>query len=254
VSLDVIAHRGFAGTNPENTAGAFRAAAPDADAVELDVRLTADGDPVVFHDDRLDDLTDATGAVGATPTATVCAAEVLGSGERVPRLREAVAAVPADVGLNVELKGPGTTPIRPNESLPPGDRAAARARWTPLVDAVREDLADAPHDVLYSSFCEGALAAVRARCDAPVAPVVGADLSAGLEVAARYGASAVHPRATLVAGTPFADGVGVDVVARAADAGMAVNAWTVTTWRRAAGLRAAGVDGVIADYPGLTRW
>ena len=47
----VIAHRGGAGLNPENTLAAFRdAVARGCDGAELDVQLSADGQVVVFHD------------------------------------------------------------------------------------------------------------------------------------------------------------------------------------------------------------
>jgi glycerophosphoryl diester phosphodiesterase len=47
----VIGHRGASGRLPENTLAAFRGALEDgADGVELDVRLSADGVPVVVHD------------------------------------------------------------------------------------------------------------------------------------------------------------------------------------------------------------
>jgi glycerophosphoryl diester phosphodiesterase len=47
----VIAHRGAPAEAPENTLLAFEAAVrAGADALELDVRLTADGAPVVIHD------------------------------------------------------------------------------------------------------------------------------------------------------------------------------------------------------------
>lgn len=263
--VTVVAHRGFAGRYPENTLGAARAAAADADAVELDVTATADGDPVAFHDSRLggrDDggLTDREGYVWEASTETVTETEVLDSGLTVPTLADAVDAVPPEIGLNVELKNPGTAAVRPGESLDGTDLAAARERWGPFVDRVLDDLADAPHDVLFSSFCEGALAAVRGRSDAPVAPIVWDDVEMGLAVARRYDAAAIHPPWNLVAGTPFAGeeycqgsvaGPRVDVVSRARDAGLAVNAWTVDTWYRADRLRAAGVNGVIADYPGL---
>jgi glycerophosphoryl diester phosphodiesterase len=245
----VVAHRGFAGRCPENTVAAFAAAAPDADAVELDVRPTADGDAVVFHDDRLDDLTDARGLVRETPTDRVLAAEVLGSGETVPRLADVVAAVPADTALNVELKSPGTATRRPDQSLSSRDRETARTRWQGFVDRVAETLADAPHEVLYSSFCEGALAAVRDRGDAAVAPLTATDGRRALDVAARHDAAAVHPAWGLVLDS--ADGAGLVESAHAS--GLAVNAWTVDTWHRAARLDDAGVDGCIADYPGLVR-
>jgi glycerophosphoryl diester phosphodiesterase len=62
----VIAHRGASAEAPENTLPAFEVAVQrGADAFELDVRLTADGAPVVIHDDTLDRTTDRTGLVRA---------------------------------------------------------------------------------------------------------------------------------------------------------------------------------------------
>jgi glycerophosphoryl diester phosphodiesterase len=49
-----IAHRGFSATCPENTYAAFEAAlAESIDAIETDVQLTHDGEPVVYHDRTL---------------------------------------------------------------------------------------------------------------------------------------------------------------------------------------------------------
>ncbi|MEN3333426.1 MAG: glycerophosphoryl diester phosphodiesterase [Blastocatellia bacterium] len=62
----VIAHRGASGLAPENTLTAFRLAiALGADGFELDVQLSADGQPVVIHDARLNRTTERTGAVAA---------------------------------------------------------------------------------------------------------------------------------------------------------------------------------------------
>jgi glycerophosphoryl diester phosphodiesterase len=50
----IVGHRGASGRLPENTLAAFRGALEDgADGVELDVRLSADGVPVVVHDATL---------------------------------------------------------------------------------------------------------------------------------------------------------------------------------------------------------
>lgn len=70
----IIAHRGASHAEPENTVAAFRRAAElGADAVELDVRTTADGLLVVHHDAELPDgrriaATDAAGLPGHVPT------------------------------------------------------------------------------------------------------------------------------------------------------------------------------------------
>jgi glycerophosphoryl diester phosphodiesterase len=62
----VIAHRGASGAAPENTLAAFELAARQgADAFELDVRLTADGVPVVLHDPTLERTTDRAGPLAA---------------------------------------------------------------------------------------------------------------------------------------------------------------------------------------------
>ena len=72
----VIAHRGSSAEAPENTLLAFEAAVRrGADAVELDVRLTADGAPVVIHDATLDRTTDRSGPVAALTLAELRAVD-----------------------------------------------------------------------------------------------------------------------------------------------------------------------------------
>ena len=61
----VIAHRGSSAYAPENTLAAFQLAAEQgADAIELDVDLTRDGQVVVMHDATIDRTTDGHGRVG----------------------------------------------------------------------------------------------------------------------------------------------------------------------------------------------
>jgi len=65
-SRPIIAHRGASGAAPENTLPAFDLAVRQgADAIELDVRLTADGVPVVLHDATLDRTTGGHGQMRA---------------------------------------------------------------------------------------------------------------------------------------------------------------------------------------------
>jgi glycerophosphoryl diester phosphodiesterase len=230
----VVAHRGFAGVNPENTVAAVRAAADRADLVEVDVRACRDGTPVVFHDARLDDggesrgVTDGRGAVSRASSREVTAAEVLDSGETVPTLSALVDATA--VPLNVELKATGTGDDDPG-------------RWRSVVDRIYGALDD--RRVLFSSFHEGALSAIREREPEASLAVLGREPRMGVELARRCDATAVHLPA---------DRIGPAVVATAHDAGLSVNAWTVRTWREAAAVVGMGVDGLIADYPGLERW
>ena len=62
----VIAHRGGAGTAPENTMAAFEnAITVDADYYELDVRISSDDSLMIIHDGTVDRTTDGTGSVSA---------------------------------------------------------------------------------------------------------------------------------------------------------------------------------------------
>ncbi|MEY9868249.1 glycerophosphoryl diester phosphodiesterase [Peribacillus sp. B2I2] len=60
----IFAHRGSAGTHPENTMSAFKEAARvGADGIETDVQLSKDGEVVIIHDEKLDRTTNASGYV-----------------------------------------------------------------------------------------------------------------------------------------------------------------------------------------------
>ncbi len=62
--LEIIAHRGYSAIAPENTLSAFNAAIQhQADSIEFDVQLSADGIPVIIHDSTLDRTTNGTGKV-----------------------------------------------------------------------------------------------------------------------------------------------------------------------------------------------
>jgi len=154
----VIAHRGYAGIAPENTVeAATRAAAHEETAMlEIDVQPAACETPVVIHDERLDGsrdgrpLTDATGLVWETPLEDLQETHVLGTNATVPTLAEFLAAVPETVGINVELKNPGTTELRVGESLSSAERDQRRELWQPFVERVVADCATFGGDLLFS--------------------------------------------------------------------------------------------------------
>ena len=103
----LIAHRGFAAENPENTVAAVEAATATTDRLELDVRRCGTGELVAFHDATLGRVTDASGRVSETPYERLAGLSVEGSGEPVPTLAAALDAVPADAWLILELKERG---------------------------------------------------------------------------------------------------------------------------------------------------
>lgn len=121
----VIAHRTTMGHAPENTLLGIRTALEmGCDGVEIDVRLCADGVPVLIHDDDLSRTTDASGRVAAASLESLAAVDA-GQGESVPTLRDALVLVNGRMLLIVELK------------VTPGDDVGA------LCDAVLHDLTEA---------------------------------------------------------------------------------------------------------------
>ena len=103
-----VAHRGLHDLDrgiAENTTSAFRAALRSGYAIECDVGLSADGQPVVFHDDALGRLTGADGALESRTAAELMALPVLGTRDTVPRLADLLALVAGRVPLLIELKG-----------------------------------------------------------------------------------------------------------------------------------------------------
>src|SRR5437016_7408190 len=89
---EIVGHRGAAGLEPENTLPSFRRAVElGVEWVELDVRLTADGHPVLLHDEALDRTTTATGPVAAVTLDTL--RSIRASGHPIPTLPEALAAL-----------------------------------------------------------------------------------------------------------------------------------------------------------------
>lgn len=103
----VVGHRGAAGLEPENTLQAFdRAVDTGVDAVEFDVRATADDHLVVIHDRRVDRTTDGTGVVAEFTLAELRELDA-GDGQPVPTLGETLDHLAgATVDLVVELKEP----------------------------------------------------------------------------------------------------------------------------------------------------
>jgi glycerophosphoryl diester phosphodiesterase len=100
-----IAHRGLHGANVvENSLAAARAAVALNYAIECDVQLSADGDAVVFHDDDLERLTDATGPLSRFTAAALSHVELRGASETIPTLTRLLDAIGGRSQLVVELK------------------------------------------------------------------------------------------------------------------------------------------------------
>ena len=102
-----IAHRGLWSPDgaPENSLAAFDAACRAGYGMELDVQLSADGEAVVFHDDRLEHrLTTACGRVAEHSAAELTSIRIGSSAETIPTLAQALQRVAGRSLLVIELK------------------------------------------------------------------------------------------------------------------------------------------------------
>ena len=99
------AHRGLHDEKrPENSLAAFAAAVDAGYGIELDVRLSADGVLVVFHDDTLDRMTAESGRVDKRSLAELKEITLAESDERIPEFAEVLRLVDGRVPLLVEIK------------------------------------------------------------------------------------------------------------------------------------------------------
>lgn len=119
-NVKAIAHRGLAGSAPENTLSAYKIARKKGfEYAECDVSFTADGAAVLLHDDTVDRTSDGTGSIGAMTFAQARTLD-FGSwydekfaGERIPLFSEFISLCRA-IGLHpyIELKPTGATQER----------------------------------------------------------------------------------------------------------------------------------------------
>jgi glycerophosphoryl diester phosphodiesterase len=221
----IIAHRGASAEKPENTLAAFRRAlALDVDGIELDVQMTADGVPVVFHDPTLRRLTGARGRLAARTWRELRALRVL-EREPIPRLVDVLRLTRGLAIVQIELKG------GPVEPVVQAIRAARAAEWVSLASfdarlvATCRDQAPAIPRQLISSGRVAPASLVRqlAACGA-----------AGLSVDHREIRSEAwlhhfHQR------------------------GYSVWSWTVNDPATARRLAGWGIDGLLGDDPALLR-
>lgn len=107
----VVAHRGASGTFPENTARAFREAiCLGVEMIEFDVRMSADGQLIVIHDETVDRTSNGSGRVAEMTLAEIETLDAGGwfaaefAGERFLTLSQTLELMPPEMRLNVHVK------------------------------------------------------------------------------------------------------------------------------------------------------
>lgn len=241
----VVAHRGASAQAPENTLEAFRRAAEvGADAVELDVHLTADDQLAVIHDPDLARTTNHHGNVADMTMDEIRAADAgytfarsddagypfRNRGLRVPTLPEVLEWLPDDLGLVVEIK--------------------ARAAVEPAVEALRSHPVRQSGRASLISFDEASIE--QAHALDPELPtgyllVPTQPIEPALVWATEHGHAAVHP---------WDGDLGIDpaqILARALAYGRLVGCYVVDDPERMRQLAAYGLWGFVTNVPDLAR-
>ena len=238
-----LAHRGSRVLWPENTMFAFAGAVDQLGYhyLELDVRLTADRIPVVFHDATLERTTSGTGKVSdytLDDLRSIDAAyrfdpdhdyPLRGTGIGISTLEDVYRTWP-EVRLNVDLKASG-------------------AEWA-VAEVIRSS--DAEHRTLIGSFYDRRIARFRRITEGRVAVSAGPTAAAAMWSASRGGRTT--RRKVQAYQLPF-DYRGFKIDAKLIDsihrAGAHVHLWTVN---RADDMRRfldMGVDGIVTDRPDI---
>lgn len=216
----LVGHRGASEDALENSLESLSlAVAQGADMAELDLRLTADGHLVSFHDADLERLAGSSKRVEELTLAELSDHRV--DGAAIPSLADVFERLPLDYPLNLELKLTHADP----------DRFVAA-----LMEAVGER-----GNLLISSFDAGLLTAVRAAApELPLAPLARRDVQQLLSTAGDLGAYSVHCHRRMAS---------LELVAAATSFGWPVLVYTVNDVETAAELLGLGVAGLFTDAP-----
>ncbi len=144
----MVAHRGASGVAPENTMAAFRIALDQgAHMIEIDLQLTSDDIPVIFHDSALERTSSGKGIAGQKKYEEISGLDA-GSwfseefaGEKIPSLEEFSKFIKDKAYLNIEIKSRKTSPIE--------------GRLEKILDVIKEH--ELGQYTLFSSFDHGLL-------------------------------------------------------------------------------------------------
>ncbi len=232
----IIGHRGAAAYAPENTIASFeKAYALGCRFIEFDVMLSADGEPFVFHDDKLKRTTNGRGEFGLM-TAQYLESLDAGSwfskhfrGEKIPRFKETIQwLVTRDMDANIEIKPyPNQTEQTTIAVLTHLNRYWPQDKKLPLI----------------SSFSYEALTLCRSLApEIPIGLLLDAWQENWLELAQNLSCVSIHFNKRALTSHR---------VQAILAAGYQVYAYTINRKRQALKLFSWGVDAIFSDYPDL---
>jgi glycerophosphoryl diester phosphodiesterase len=218
----VISHAACGGHAPENTLAGIRAALDfGVDAIEVDVRASAEGVPILMHDPTVDRSTSGSGAVAELSLEQLRFLDA--GGEPVPTLTEVLDSTLGRALLVIEIKQPGIE-----------EQIAAVVRDRDAID-----------DVMVWSFVPQALESMRR-----IEPRIPGALLVSTESLPRWPEMReLALRAGLQGVSVFFAGIDERLARECQRSGLALYAWTVDSKKESARLIELGIDGICTNLP-----
>ena len=224
----VIGHRGAMGHETENSLASVQKAMDlGVDMIEIDVFRIKSGEIVVFHDQRVERLTNGGGNIEEYYIFDLKKL-LLDGNHTIPQLQDVLKLINNQVALNIELKGANT---------------ADRVNF--IMDYYVKNRGWSWDNVLISSFNWDELRAMRKKNpDVAIAVLTESDPLEAIPVAKELGAVAINPNFR---------SLNADNIREIHEAGFKIYTWTVNDPGDIQKLLSQGVDGIISDYPERVR-
>ena len=220
-----IGHRGAKGHIAENTLESIQKAIDlGVDGVEIDVFRCASGEIVVFHDKKLDRLTDSTGFIEETTIDSLN--NVLVEGKyKIPTLEEVLTLIDGNILLNVELKGKNTA----EKTASILKNFVSNTKWE-------------SNQLIVSSFDWDELIIFKnENTDIPIGILNDKNtLNEVLDIAMKLDAVAIHPNFS---------SLNQEIVNTIHDSGFKIYSWTINAPEEIDKAITFGIDGIITDFP-----
>ena len=233
--MQIFAHRGFSLQYPENTMTAFRKALEaGADGIEMDARLTQDGQIVIMHDPTIDRTTNGKGKVRDLMLKEILGLDagikkgVVFENERVPMLEQVFAELGGKLLLNVELC-----------NYDEGDNRQLANQAVELIEKYK--LVDS---VIISSFRFNNLVYVKDKN-----PNISCGLLAKQGLLGLFARTVLNHSVSVDALHPFYTDVNPGLIRNEQQCGRKVRAWTVNDPQDIRRLYELGVDAIFTDDP-----
>ncbi len=220
----VIGHRGAMGHETENTLASIEKAMElGVDMIEIDVFKIKSGEIVVFHDERLERLSNAGGFVEDYNVFDLRQVTLDGN-HKIPLLQDVLKLMDHKVPLNIELKGADTS-----------DRVNF------IIDYYIKEKGWKLEDFLISSFNWQELESMRSyNPEIAIAVLTEDDPMKAIPTAKKLGAVAINP---------FFKNLNAETVKSLHDEGFKVYTWTVNEPEDIEMMRSFQVDGIFTNFP-----